>query len=111
MQKGQILDSCALIYIKYTHKMEPTHYGFVDSTHDALLIFEAVKQRQLDRITRRLQEKERCHISSGSIFVFDEVESRIKRWTDGRMWSPSRILGNFCELSSSKEESRLIASW
>lgn len=54
-------------------------------------------------------------IRSGSVFVFDERESGIisfnidrglkrtelsiyigiKRWTDGLVWSPSRILGNF----------------
>lgn len=34
-------------------------------------------------------------ITSGSVFVFDEDESGIKRWTDGYFWSPSRILGNF----------------
>ena len=34
-------------------------------------------------------------ITSGSVFVFDEEESGIKRWTDGFFWSPSRILGNF----------------
>ncbi|OBZ91595.1 Global transcription regulator FGP1 [Choanephora cucurbitarum] len=49
----------------------------------------------LPRITRRLQEKERQLVRSGSIFVFDETESGIKRWTDGRIWSPSRIMGNF----------------
>lgn len=27
--------------------------------------------------------------------VFDEGESGIKRWTDGLIWSPSRILSNF----------------
>lgn len=32
---------------------------------------------------------------SGSVFLFDEDESGIKRWTDGVFWSPSRILGNF----------------
>lgn len=34
-------------------------------------------------------------IRSGSVFVFDEQESGIRRWTDGRLWSPSRVLGNF----------------
>ncbi|KAF8940490.1 hypothetical protein BGZ58_006162 [Dissophora ornata] len=34
-------------------------------------------------------------ISPGSVFVFDEEESGICRWTDGRIWSPSRICGNF----------------
>ncbi|KAF9113548.1 hypothetical protein BGX27_001309 [Mortierella sp. AM989] len=34
-------------------------------------------------------------IIPGSVFVFDEEESGICRWTDGRIWSPSRICGNF----------------
>lgn len=34
-------------------------------------------------------------IVPGSVFVFDEEESKICRWTDGRIWSPSRICGNF----------------
>lgn len=34
-------------------------------------------------------------IRPGSVYVFDELESGIKRWTDGKVWSPSRILGNF----------------
>lgn len=32
---------------------------------------------------------------SGHIFVFEEQESRIRRWTDGILWSPSRILDGF----------------
>ncbi|KAK9723036.1 Global transcription regulator sge1, variant 2 [Basidiobolus ranarum] len=44
---------------------------------------------------RRLHEKEKKLLRSGSVYVFDEKESGIKRWTDGRLWSPSRILGNF----------------
>ncbi|KAK3612725.1 Global transcription regulator sge1, partial [Elasticomyces elasticus] len=31
----------------------------------------------------------------GSIFIYEENASGIKRWTDGLAWSPSRILGNF----------------
>ena len=34
-------------------------------------------------------------ITSGCVFVFDEIESRPNSWTDGFFWSPSRILGNF----------------
>ncbi|KAI1303227.1 hypothetical protein EDD11_005441 [Mortierella claussenii] len=34
-------------------------------------------------------------ITPGSVFVFDETESGICRWTDGRIWSPSRICGNY----------------
>lgn len=65
------------------------------STRDALLIFEAVRRGILPKITRRFRDDERKLIRSGAIFVFDEVESSIKRWTDGLIWSPSRILNNF----------------
>ncbi|KAF9969715.1 hypothetical protein BGZ73_007778 [Actinomortierella ambigua] len=34
-------------------------------------------------------------IDHGAVFVFREDESGISRWTDGRIWSPSRISGNF----------------
>ena len=40
---------------------------------------------------RRLTSAERKALSSGSVFVFDEQDSGIRRWTDGRLWSPSRI--------------------
>ncbi|TKY87664.1 hypothetical protein EX895_003245 [Sporisorium graminicola] len=72
-----------------------TFQGYVHSTRDALLIFEAVRRGILPKITRRLRDDERKQIASGTIFVFDEVESSIKRWTDGMIWSPSRILNNF----------------
>nr|AZI94828.1 Itd1 [Ustilago esculenta] len=72
-----------------------TFQGYVHSTRDALLIFEAVRRGQLPKITRRLRDDERKMIQSGTIFVFDEAESSIKRWTDGMIWSPSRILNNF----------------
>ncbi|KAI8066954.1 Gti1/Pac2 family-domain-containing protein [Gilbertella persicaria] len=72
-----------------------TFHGYIETTQDVLLIFEGCRRGLLPRICRRLQERERKMIRSGSIFVFDERESGIKRWTDGRVWSPSRILGNF----------------
>ena len=72
-----------------------TFYGMIESTTDALRIFEMCRKGRLGRVSRRLQEKERGMIRSGSVFVFDEQESGIKRWTDGKLWSPSRILGNF----------------
>jgi hypothetical protein len=88
-----------------------TFSGIVHSTFDALLVFEACLQGKLPRVTKRLRESERKYIRSGSIFVFEEGESGIKRWTDGKVrvhfrsirvhahliqvWSPSRILDNF----------------
>lgn len=74
---------------------EPPWSGWIATTGDALLILEAARRGLIPRVTRRLVDSERKMITSGSVFVFDEDESGIKRWTDGFYWSPSRILGNF----------------
>ncbi|CCM02736.1 uncharacterized protein FIBRA_04843 [Fibroporia radiculosa] len=74
---------------------EPPWTGWIETTGDALLILEAARRGLIPRVTRRLVDSERKMITSGSVFVFDEDESGIKRWTDGFFWSPSRILGNF----------------
>ncbi|KAJ6589430.1 Gti1/Pac2 family-domain-containing protein [Mycena capillaripes] len=74
---------------------EPPWSGWIETTGDALLILEAARRGIIPRVTRRLVDAERRMITSGSVFVFDEDESGIKRWTDGFYWSPSRILGNF----------------
>lgn len=48
------------------------------------------------RIKRRLLESERADlIRPGSIFVWDEEEAGMRRWTDGRCWSASRVSGCF----------------
>ncbi|KAF7290525.1 hypothetical protein MIND_01292400 [Mycena indigotica] len=73
----------------------PPWSGWIETTGDALIIFEAAKRNLIPRVTRRLVDNERSMIMSGSVFVFNEEESGIKRWTDGCYWSPSRILGNF----------------
>ncbi len=66
------------------------------TTQDALLLFEAARRGHIPTINRRLREEERkLLIRSGSVFIFDEQRSGIKRWTDGLFWSPSRILQNF----------------
>ncbi|KAG7293814.1 hypothetical protein NEMBOFW57_003871 [Staphylotrichum longicolle] len=44
---------------------------------------------------RRLSEKERQAIRSGSVFVWDEREAGMRRWTDGKSWSASRVSGSF----------------
>ncbi|KZO91944.1 hypothetical protein CALVIDRAFT_331747 [Calocera viscosa TUFC12733] len=69
--------------------------GWIDNTHDALLVYEAASRGIIPRITRRLSANERALIGSGTIFVYDERESGIKRWTDGYTWSPSRAQNNF----------------
>ncbi|KAJ1720511.1 Gluconate transport-inducing protein [Coemansia erecta] len=82
-----------------------TYIGYIDTTEDALLVFEACRINILSRRTRRLAESERKYVESGSVFVWDETESGIRRWTDGRRWSPSRVSG--CFLVYSELESKV----
>lgn len=51
--------------------MEQTFRGWIQTTGDALLILEAARRGLIPRVTRRLQERERALICSGTIFVFD----------------------------------------
>jgi hypothetical protein len=70
--------------------------GIVETTVQALRLAYAARQGVVPRIIRRLNRKERKEwIVSGAVFVFDVKESGIQRWTDGRLWTPSRIVGNF----------------
>lgn len=76
--------------------LTPTFYGHIASTQDALLLFEACLNGAPNHVARRSYDRERVSlIKSGNIFIYEEHSSGIKRWTDGIVWSPSRILGNF----------------
>ncbi|KAI9697528.1 MAG: hypothetical protein M1820_007794 [Bogoriella megaspora] len=72
-----------------------TYHGHVRSPADAIILFEACRQGLLPRVQRRLSEKERQSIRSGSVFVWDEREAGMRRWTDGKSWSASRVSGSF----------------
>ncbi|KAJ6624542.1 Gti1/Pac2 family-domain-containing protein [Mycena sp. CBHHK59/15] len=66
----------------------------VRNAHDAHVVFEATRQGFLRPITRRLDESERATlIQSGAVFVWEESDQApgLKRWTDGRVWSQSRM--------------------
>ena len=89
--------------------LDPPFRGYIETTFDALLVFEAARRGMIPRVTRRLIERERGMVQSGAVFVFDEHESGIKRWTDGLVWSPSRILGNFLvSINRDRANSRCI---
>ncbi|EFX03404.1 cyclic-AMP independent regulatory protein [Grosmannia clavigera kw1407] len=76
------------------HPME-TYHGIVRTPADAIKLFEACRLGLLPRVQRRLSEKERQAIRSGSVFVWDEREAGMRRWTDGKSWSASRVSGSF----------------
>jgi hypothetical protein len=74
----------------------PTFESHVATTNDALILFEAYLTGYLNRVPRRPYDRERNQlIRSGCVFIYEESASGIKRWTDGVIWSPSRVLGNF----------------
>lgn len=72
-----------------------TYHGHVRTPADAIILFEACRIGLLPRVQRRLSEKERLSIKSGSVFVWDEREAGMRRWTDGKSWSASRVSGSF----------------
>ncbi|KAI1813689.1 hypothetical protein GGS20DRAFT_467573 [Poronia punctata] len=72
-----------------------TYYGIVRTPADAIKLFEACRRGLLPRVQRRLSEKERQAIRSGSVFVWCEREAGMRRWTDGKSWSASRVSGSF----------------
>jgi len=72
-----------------------TFLGRVESTYEALLIFASVIGEALPQIKTRPSNSELAAlVRSGSIFVYTETEG-IRRWTDQRAWSPSRVVGDF----------------
>ncbi|KAG0283690.1 hypothetical protein BGZ97_008447, partial [Linnemannia gamsii] len=46
----------------------------------------------ISRVHRRLSDIERQSVRSGSVYCFDEREAGMRRWTDGKSWSPSRTV-------------------
>lgn len=74
--------------------------GWIKTTEDALLVFEAARKGIVPRVTRRFHKLEKDSIlTSGVVVVFTEEESGIKRWTDPYLWSASRVMGNFVRLN------------
>ncbi len=70
--------------------------GLVYDSFDIALLFELAVKGYIPLCDRRPQEKEKPGIiKNGTIIVYDEEASGIKRWTDGLSWSPSRVLNKF----------------
>ncbi|OLY81941.1 cAMP-independent regulatory protein pac2 [Smittium mucronatum] len=72
-----------------------TYNGHIENLRDAVLIFEACRVGALQTVPRRLNDDERRNIKSGSVFVWNEKESGIRRWTDRFNWSASKTSDDF----------------
>ncbi|KAK4163409.1 Gti1/Pac2 family-domain-containing protein [Cladorrhinum sp. PSN259] len=72
--------------------LSPSFVGYIGDTISALKLLELCLLGQINHMPRRPGDQERAElIKSGHIFIYDEQISGIKRWTDGHLWSPSRI--------------------
>ncbi|KAL6121608.1 hypothetical protein NUSPORA_01455 [Nucleospora cyclopteri] len=69
--------------------------GYITSYDEAAMVIHACRLGFLRPMERRLTNEEKNNIESGDIYCFIETENGMKRWTDGRIWSPSKILGEF----------------
>lgn len=69
--------------------------GYLHSYDEAFLLVHAVRLGLVRPNRERLSLKERDEIKSGNIYIFIENRTLMVRWTDGRTWSPSKILGSF----------------
>lgn len=77
-------------------ELRPTMRCAIFTTKDALLLVQRCIEGRLQPILRRPHDRERTElVKAGNVFVYTELDSNIKRWTDGVNWSPSRILNNF----------------
>ncbi|QPG97142.1 hypothetical protein C2857_005851 [Epichloe festucae Fl1] len=93
--QGAVVDH-TLILGASTSPLIPSWQGYIASTTDALVAIEAYLVGLIDGIPRRPRYAEHHSlIKSGSVLIFEEGPSGIKRWTDGLKWGPSRVLGNF----------------
>lgn len=69
-----------------------TYKGRIKSLQDALLVLEATRLDLLPTINRRLTSPERSkYIQDQTIFVWNETKCGMKRWTDGKYWSASKV--------------------
>jgi Gti1/Pac2 family len=89
-----------------------TYFGYIKCTQDALVLFKACQLGIVPRVRRRLSDRERSNIRSGSVFIWYEREAGMRRWTDGRSWSPSRVAGSFLTYKelSCKQKKRFLQS-
>lgn len=69
--------------------------GRIETESDCIVLIDLARRGIIPRVQRRLTDRERREIRHGSVFVYWEEESRIRRWTDGMSWTPSRVQGVF----------------
>ncbi|KAI5132756.1 Gti1/Pac2 family transcription factor [Nematocida ausubeli] len=96
--------------IRKTEPRSETIFGTIRSEDECMKIIDMSRLGALPMIKSRLSDAERNSIRPGSIYVYEEGESGISRWTDGKIWSTSKISGRcllYYELIETSYDSRL----
>eukprot|EP01135_Chromosphaera_perkinsii_P001897 Nk52_evm46s212 gene=Nk52_evmTU46s212 len=73
----------------------PFLVGFVRTEEDANLCFRAAFEGKIPLTKKRLTKQLQKEIGPNQIYVYDEIQSDICRWTDGRHWGASFTSGQF----------------
>lgn len=73
----------------------PSYEGAVNTPMDAVILIEASRLGLVPLVHERLKYTERLKIKPGDVFIWNETTTHMKRWTDGRAWSASRVTGSF----------------
>ena len=69
--------------------------GYIANYEEACLVIHAARFGAMKPTLERLNTDQRDQIETGAIYFFVENGNGMKRWTDGRIWSPSKIYGEF----------------
>ncbi|EIJ88731.1 Gti1/Pac2 family transcription factor [Nematocida parisii] len=104
--KGRI----STLTIRRNPQSPETIFGAIMNEEECIKIIDMSRVGALPMIKCRLSDAERDSIRPGSIYVYEEEESGISRWTDGKIWSTSKINGRcllYYELMESSYDLRL----
>ncbi|ELA41630.1 uncharacterized protein VICG_01378 [Vittaforma corneae ATCC 50505] len=91
----QQLDSCKFAVQRQFYGTFESYYGCIHSETECKSLIEKAKKGEILTVKKRLNQREKTLIRPGSVFVYTEEESNVKRWTDKKEWSPSRVQGCF----------------
>lgn len=84
------------------------YIGCLHSEMECSKIISLAMENIMFRLKRRLNEKEKRLIRPGYAFIYLEQESGIMRWTDSKLWTPSRALGPFMMYIEKRSDTPLI---
>ncbi|KAJ9050753.1 Gluconate transport-inducing protein [Entomophthora muscae] len=72
-----------------------SYTGPVNDVTEAFMLLEAASRGHLRTFKARLSTADRSCIGDGTTIIFDEKETGMTRWIDGKSWSPSRFRDGF----------------